>query len=159
MAISFKASPYRQMITIMYERGAAVVLWNSLTVIGSMAAVLSAAAVYGVVTSGYRRARWYPAQAIVLRRETRQDNTGPPAWVSFRSGFAIARYTDHRGQEHTLKVPDHPPGTPVSILVNPHMPHRAHADMPLQPGICACLLIVTATSWLLLALIPHPPVW
>lgn len=134
-------------------------LWNSLTVIGFMAAVLSAVSVYDEVTSAYRRARWDRAEATVIRHGTRWASAGPPAWTAFRSRSAVARYTDRKGQEHTLEVSDRVLGAPVPILVSPRRPHRARLDSPPYYGVCACFLVVTAACWLLLTLVPHAPAW
>lgn len=131
-------------------------LWNSLVVIGFMAAVVLVVSVYGEAARVSRRARWHRAQATVTHQESVRATTGPPSWTPFLARQAVARYTDGEGREHTLKVPDRALDSLVPILISPVRPHRAVVDFGPHRVVCLVTFVITAACCLLLALIPHP---
>jgi hypothetical protein len=127
-------------------------LWNLLALMGFAAAVTTAACIYAEIAGAYHRARWYPAQATVIRYKTTWAWSGQ---VVVQGRDAIARYTGRDGREHTLRVSGggRPIGSTVPILVSPRNPRRASVDLPPRYGCLLVVLAVAIACGLLVALV------
>jgi hypothetical protein len=114
------------------------------------------AAVRGILVARRRR-RWQSTQATVVRHDARLVGSGPGGgYYAYMHKYAIASYTDSRGSEHVLEVPEQATGSRVPILVHPGRPARACTDDDFETIGFSVALTIAAITGLLLILLPPP---
>jgi hypothetical protein len=131
-------------------------LWITSAFVCLMATLASVANAGSAIVLASRRGRWRSAQATVTGHGSRMVSTGPPSYYPATVRYAIARYCDLQGIEHTLEVAEQPAGNTVPILVDPRNPGHACTDEEFQLAAFLIVAAVAAITGLLLALITPP---